>query len=275
MRNSLPVFVVGVVLGGLGVWAAAGGSMGTSGGATSQAAIPQLAVVRCDRDELERASTRVAQLERELATERAARIEFSKGGGTAPLMDEGSGQNGEDAKRVEEDEALTWRVSAIEKFVPLTADQKEQLTRKYRAEREAKTSGSEARSQSLEQILGEDNARYYRQQVNAAFKRMQDEEMEKDVLLISRQLSLDAAQEESVRAVFAKVEEVVEANKGVGKDESAHDRVKTMIEENRQRSELRNREMQNILSSEQYKAYLKTQTESSAADVEVFHAPAQ
>jgi hypothetical protein len=46
-----------------------------------------------------------------------------------------------------------------------------------------------------------------------------------------------------------------------------------MIEENRQRGELRSQELRNILSPEQYQAYLKTQTESAAADVEVFHDP--
>ena len=109
--------------------------------------------------------------------------------------------------------------------------------------------------------------------MNAAFKRMQDEEVEKEVLLVSRQLSLSAAQEENVRSIFGKVEEVVEANRGTSKNSSPQDRVKTMIEENRQRGELRSQELRNILSPEQYQAYLKTQTESAAADVEVFHDP--
>ena len=268
MRKGLPVFVVGVVLGALGVWAAKGGSV-----TTTQVAIPQASVLRCDRGELEQASARVAHLERELATIRSGTIGLSQVNGTAPSVDEGSEEIGDDKKKAEKDEALTWRVSAIEKFVPLTSEQKGRLTQKYRAEREAKASGTEAQSESLEQILGEENAQYYRQQVNAAFKRMQDEEIEKEVLLVSRQLSLNAAQEESVRSIFGKVEEVVEANRGISKNGSPQDRVKTMIEENRQRGELRSQELRNILSPDQYQAYLKTQTESAAADVEVFHDP--
>ena len=268
MRKGLPVFVVGVVLGAVGVWAAKGGSV-----PPTQDAIPQASVLRCDRGELEQASARVAHLERELATIRSGTIGLSQVNGTASSVDEGSEEIADDKKKAEQDEALTWRVSAIEKFVPLTADQKGRLTQKYRAEREAKASGIEAQSESLEQILGEENAQYYRQQVNAAFKRMQDEEVEKEVLLVSRQLSLSAAQEENVRSIFGKVEEVVEANRGTSKNSSPQDRVKTMIEENRQRGELRSQELRNILSPEQYQAYLKTQTESAAADVEVFHDP--
>ena len=42
---------------------------------------------------------------------------------------------------------------------------------------------------------------------------------------------------------------------------------------NRRRSELRNEQLKAALTPEQYEAYLRSQADSAASDIEVFHDP--
>ncbi len=172
-------------------------------------------------------------------------------------------------------EAIKWRVSAIEKFVPLTAAQKDRLSEKFK--RESESNGEEPEAETLDDILGAESASFYRQQVSAAFQRVQDQEVDKEVVWISRQLSLSADQERSVRSVYSRVESEVQkefGGEGHGTTpRSAQDRVKLMVQENKRRRELINSQMKDILSPEQYQAYLRNEAESAASDVEVFHDP--
>lgn len=173
-------------------------------------------------------------------------------------------------------EALSWRVSAIEKFVPLNEEQKNRLVAKFEEESRARQAGEESKSEKLEEILGEENARYYREQVKAAFERVQNEENEKEVLWLSRQLTLSADQEQSVRSLFLDVERVIERefeSGAHGSSVSPQERVKAMIAENKRRRALREEKLQGLLSPDQYQAYLRTESESAASDVEVFHDP--
>ena len=123
-------------------------------------------------------------------------------------------------------------------------------------------SGDEAGAESLEEILGQENADYYRQQVKSAFQRVQDQETEKEVVWMARQLSLSADQERAVRGIYAGVEHQVRQEFGAqqhgGTPRSAQERVKLMILESRRRTELRNTQMKAVLSPEQYEAFLKT-----------------
>ncbi len=175
-------------------------------------------------------------------------------------------------------EALSWRVSAIEKFVPLSEDQKNRLLAAFEEDSRARQAGEDSRAEKLEEILGEDNARYYRAQIKAAFERVQNEENEKEVLLLSRQLNLAADQEQAVRSQFLDVERVVdeEFSSGThGSGASPQERVKVMIAENKRRRALREERLKTILSADQYEAYLRAESESAASDVEVFHDPGQ
>ena len=169
-------------------------------------------------------------------------------------------------------EAMKWRVSAIEKFIPLSEDQKTRLKEKFVLESQSEK--GEVTTESLDDILGAEQASYYRQQVQAAFKRVQDQETEREVVWLSRQLSLSIEQERAVREVLARVEQQV-ASEALNHNtaRSPQDRVKRMIEENRKRSELRNNDLKTILSPEQYQAYIKSQSESASSDIEVFHDP--
>ncbi len=171
-------------------------------------------------------------------------------------------------------EALKWKISAIEKFVPLTDDQKDRLRIKY--ELEASQTSGEASTEQLEDIIGAENATFYRQQVRAAFQRVQDEETEKEVVWLARSLRLSNEQEQAALAAFREVEQQMDQDSHRAGQDVAHspqDRFKAMIAENKKRSELRAARLKNMLSAEQFESYVKAEAASSSADVEVFHDP--
>lgn len=172
-----------------------------------------------------------------------------------------------DKSEQERREALTWKVSAVEKFVPLTDEQKLRLQKKYEAEAKGGVEGAE--TDTLEDIIGQENATFYRQQVKAAFQKVRDEELNKEVVWLARQLNLSAPQEQAVQQAFQAIETQLAQDQRA--TASSHDRVKSMIEEDRKRNELRGAQMKELLSPEQYQAYAKSQAESSSSDVEVFH----
>jgi hypothetical protein len=265
MLKALPVFIAGVTLGAVGVVMFSGTAR-----PASPPPGPPPTTLSCGSSEPATAA-RVAQLEDEVRMLREERkpqpVSIASAATPEPVA---SGVEEPEGKR-EQEEALQWKISAIEKFVPLSATEKERLRKKYIAERDARANGQDPQTESLDEILGVENARYYREQVNAAFKRMQDAEVEKEVLLVSRQLSLSPEQEEGIRSVFVSVEKTIQEEGGQRQEGTAHERVKTMVEENKRRDALRREELQKILRPEQYERYLAMQAESPASDVEVFH----
>ena len=166
-------------------------------------------------------------------------------------------------------EVVSWRVSAIEKFVPLTEEQRERLRMMFSGTGER---GAE-RSDTLEEIIGAESAAFYRQQVQAAFKRAQEESVEKEVVWLSRQLGLSSASEQQVRQVFATVEQqLTEERRSLElKASSPRERVRMMIEENRRRRTLRNEQLKAVMAPEQFELFLRSQAESTDSDVEIFH----
>ena len=170
-------------------------------------------------------------------------------------------------------QAIAWRISSIEKFVPLTDDQKERLESKYAEERQALVEERESDAESLDDILGLESAETYRNQVKAAFERVQNEELEKEVVWASRKLSLSEEQERSLQAAFADVEMALKAEFGalMVAVQSPAERVTLMIRENQKRRELRAELVREMLSAEQYKDFLALEAQSASADMEIFH----
>jgi hypothetical protein len=77
-----------------------------------------------------------------------------------------------------------------------------------------------------------------------------------------------------MRQIFERVESEVDQSGSQGHSGgSPQERVRSMIAENRRRSELRNAELSRILTPEQLRTYAQLEAESSASDVEVFHDP--
>lgn len=267
------VRVVIVFLAGISVGAVVMAGLAPQGARQTSMVVTPAPISRACENELAEQKARIKDLEGKLGRRNAdvvaaipAQHGTEHGGESHPS------ENGEEKSR----EALSWRVSAIEKFVPLNEEQKNRLVTKFEEESRARQAGDESKAEKLEEILGEENARYYREQVKAAFERVQNEENEKEVLWISRQLNLSADQEQSIRSVFLDVERVVERefeSGAHGSGVSPQERVKAMIAENKRRRSLREEKLQGLLSPDQYQAYLRTESESAASDVEVFHDP--
>lgn len=268
MRDAILTFMVGVVLG------VGGGYVAFVPGKRVNPVIdtPAPLAISCD-SEVQRYKTRVAELEARVSTPVA--VVAASATQAEMAREEGVGDGGvspAEAKR----EVIGWRVSAIEKFVPVTAEQKTRLTEKFEEEQRSKEEDRAPSSESLDDILGAENAKYYREQVRAAFERVQNEELQKEVVWLSRQLGLNADQERAVQDSFDRVEERVDQEFGSsqhGESRSAQDRVKLMIAENKRRNELRAEELKNVLPPDQYQAYLRSQADSASSDVEVFHDP--
>lgn len=171
-------------------------------------------------------------------------------------------------------QAISWRISAIERIVPLSDDQRQRLAEKFAEERKAQEQGRESAAESLEEILGEENAQVYRGQVKAAFERFRNEELEKDTVWMARRLGLSPEQEGRMRTAFEDVERTVATEYPplqLGASDTPQQRVLRMIAENKKRVQLRAERLRQILPPEQYEAYMKAESESAASEMEVFH----
>jgi len=264
MVRAIPFMLVGAVLGGVAMWSVCG----QAAPATLPPGPPP-SPLACDAEEVRRLRERVTQLE-------DAQQQVALGHSTRPA--ESSGESAGESHSIKPssaaNDASSWRISAIEKFVPLSPEQKDRLKEKYTRESTAKEDGEEVETESLDDILGAENATYYREQVQAAFTRVQREEIERESVWLSRKLGLSADQESSMRQIFERIESEVGQLSGEGHSGgSPEDRVRALIAENRRRSELRNAELARVLTPEQRRTYAQLEAESSASDIEVFHDP--
>jgi hypothetical protein len=255
MFKAIPSLLVGTVIGAGLVW----GALHRPTPSTPVAVLPKRDPA-CDVRDLQRAQERVAHLESELRKVTRA---------PEPTPAVAQEPVGEESLQTQADESLTWKVSAIEKFVPLSDEQRERLRVKFAKEREG---AEEGEVESLDAILGGESAAFYRERVQAAFKKVHDEEVEREVVWLSRKLSLSPAQESSVQSILSSVEaEVAQGRNHGSSGATPQERVKNMIADNRRRTELRNERLKIVLTPEQFATYLQSEAESSSADVEVFH----
>lgn len=173
-----------------------------------------------------------------------------------------------------ESDASAWRISAIEKFVPLSDDQKERLRRAY-ARQADDTENDGAPPESLDDILGVENAEVYREQVRQAFTKMQEEEVDKEVVWLSRQLNLSSEVETALRRVYGDVETQLKEERREQRQpevaRSRQQRAQEIVDENRRRQQLLLERLKGVLSPDQYQGYARIQSESAGADMEVFH----
>lgn len=218
--------------------------------------------------ELTQQRERVSELTKELEANSSREVARALPGDASPVS--GGPQNAS----MSDDKAISWRLSAIEKFVPISDDQRERLQKKFQEEREAKQEGRDSEAETLESILGEEAATTYRQQVKAAYDRAQNVELDKETAWLSRELSLSKEQEQSMRNIFADVEAQLDAefgdvNQGVAL--SPQERVTRMIAENRKRVTLRSDALKKVLGPDQYRAYAEHEAQSPNADMEIFH----
>lgn len=155
------------------------------------------------------------------------------------------------------------RVSAVGRFVQLTDAQRARLTEKFTREAQG-----ESGTESLETIIGEENAAFYRNQVSRAFERAREESLEKEVLYLSRRLSMNSEQEKAVWNAIRDAEKNVSEELRVRTFKGKLDR---MLAEERLKQERTAEALRSILSPEQYQAYLRDLSESSATDFTSLH----
>jgi hypothetical protein len=260
MVRAIALVVLGVALGIGGAYYLFQAPVSVESGVTMVA--PQ--ALSCD-SELASQRARIAELERQvsLRQQSASASATPEPARTALPDDNGSA-----------DRAIAWRVSAIEKFIPISEEQKARLEEKFKEEHAARQENRESKAEALEDIVGQEQATTYRQQVQAAFERAQNQELEKEALWISRKLSLSPEQEQSMRTVFSSVESQIDKEFGDGQHGvalSAQQRVARMVAENKRRLQLRSEALKPVLQPEQYAAYLQEESQSAASDVEIFH----
>jgi hypothetical protein len=163
------------------------------------------------------------------------------------------------------------RINAITKFVPLNDTQKTRLRSKYEVEFRAKNP-LETTTEKLEDILGSDSARFYREQKQKAFERARDESLERDVLYISRLLGLDPVTEENVRKTYKEVDnEMKNYAQSSLSTNNKQSRLKLLLDSEKQRNTLLTEKLKNIITNEQYQQFIEYQAQSSSQDLQLWH----
>ena len=162
--------------------------------------------------------------------------------------------------------ASQWRISAIERFIPLSEEQRNRLEESYRV----KESGGDG--ETLEEIVGAENAAFYREQVANAFRKVEEQELEKEVVFTARKLGLSDAQEVTLREIFSSIEAEIDRESGnAQKGNTPSERVAQMVAESKRRTQLRAERVKETLSPQQYEQFLKDQAESPESNMQVFH----
>jgi hypothetical protein len=205
---------------------------------------------------------------------RESRSPTSPNPGVDPADAPHSSDTAQESDQDTHNDAAAWRISAIEKFVPLTEEQKARLRRSYNHQGED-TYEDGTPVESLDDILGSESATVYRQQVRQAFTKMQDEEIEKEVVWLSRQLNLAPEVEAAMHRAYNDVEQQLrDERQQESTGDAAHSRqqrVQEMVSENKRREQLLLERLRTVLSPDQYQGYVRIQSESASADMEVFH----
>ncbi len=171
------------------------------------------------------------------------------------------------------------RVKVVGKFVQLSETQREELKKLYLEQKQRRLSSSSPEMKDrLAQIIGKDNAEFFSSQRQAAFERRKSEEQLKQVLLLSRELSLNAEQEAKLTQSMKFVEKELEnfdaadpAAVGVTFEGSPEDKMRFYIERSQLEAELLRSQVEKFLEPNQYKKYLEIEAQSEASDMTLWH----
>ncbi len=169
------------------------------------------------------------------------------------------------------------RVSALAKVVGITEEQRERLRTKYTDEARARRAGITAETPSLEEIIGEEGTRFYREQLSTAMERSQRAELDREVYYMARVLSLSQEQEEHYRELMQTVDSEIRRQFRSERESPQFQsdpsfRVKLSIRENEFRSKWLLEQLKVTLNPQQYEAYVKEEANSSSAELGVWHA---
>ena len=156
--------------------------------------------------------------------------------------------------------------------MPLTEDTRARLTEKF----EAEVRDPNAQTEPLENIIGQEQANFYRAEVKKAFVKVRDEEVEKEVLLLGRNLALSSDQQKRLREVYVGVEQQLDELYGDPEQRyrfkgTMEERMKRMMETTRYRRDQLAEALKGVLTPEQYEAYLKEVDSSAEGELGVWH----
>lgn len=161
---------------------------------------------------------------------------------------------------------IATKIASISKFVPLSDEQRSRLTQKFRLEAQSKS----AETETLDQIIGTDEAAFYREQRKKAFERILQESIEKEVMFIARKLALSPAEEESLRSVYFEVEGEIskmrEENAAAEKEKST---LQKLIEEEKLRNDLLVERLKEKLSPDNFDTFIRYQ--AGAQEMQLWH----
>ncbi|MBL7662660.1 hypothetical protein JNK13_07905 [bacterium] len=155
------------------------------------------------------------------------------------------------------------RLKILQKFITVDAKQEVELLEVFRGKS----------NKQLADIVGEDQAKFYREQVEQSFKKSEYEGIEKEQFYFTRKLALAPQQEEALRSIlFSTAAANAELFASADHQKlSMQEKVKLFLAQERNLSSARDSQFKKILSKEQYLRYLELKSNSASSDLELFH----
>ncbi|MGA1192678.1 MAG: hypothetical protein ACO3XO_10410 [Bdellovibrionota bacterium] len=184
---------------------------------------------------------------------------------------EGSEAVSVEAREDEEDRrarVAEMQTAAIGRLLSLTESEKDSLFEMYRAEQFA-----DEPHVSLESILGAERANFIREEKRKAFSRSELEDVERDAYYFSRKLGLNEDQELEVLSALTDIQSQLREERKSVASLPMRERMQYMLREAKLYRQILMQRMQGILTQPQLAQYIQYDSESSAADMEMWHSP--
>jgi hypothetical protein len=164
------------------------------------------------------------------------------------------------------------RVSAVEKIIQLTPQQKSLLTGYFNQ----KLSGANP-TQKFEDIIGTENADFYRQQAQKSFNKARIEGFEKEAYFLGSKLGLTPDQEADLISTMQQIDQSMPESPAPDITEAAPSRVTQLkqiqdaVKRNQDFEKELDTRMVDILTEDQLKKYNQLKVERSSVDAEMWH----
>jgi hypothetical protein len=160
------------------------------------------------------------------------------------------------------------QTAAIGRLLSLTESEKDSLFEMYRAEQ-----SPDEPHVSLESILGAERANFIREEKRKAFSRSELEDVERDAYYFSRKLGLNEDQELEVLSALTDIQSQLREDRKSVASRPMRERMEYMLREAKLYRQILMQRMQGILTQAQLAQYIQYDSESSAADMEMWHSP--
>lgn len=180
----------------------------------------------------------------------------------------------------DEESVVEMKVSAINKLVNLSAEEEGELRDHYYQQK-----NNADYQNTLSDLLGEERTSFIREEQRRSFSKSEQENIEKDLYYYSRKFDFSSEQEKQVNNLLTVIQgEVRESNKRItgeggaepiGRELSGREKLRVMMKNIRYGRVMLKERMENILSEDQYRAFVEYENESTDADMELWHGGAE